>query len=397
MKSSSFQVRLSSKKVDLHAVFNHSGVGPGLVEICANGVGTIATDDNAPHAALIEGFCDLAKVIFGMFGVGVNDDDLPNVLFADLIDGCEQDKVLLAAGRGGVRTMHVNRRSGTAGDHGHRSEDDLEHVPVGRSAPWRGGAERGRTKAAFVHSWKRDHVTRGNHHAGLLGMNHRQRAHRGPYQMFPVELAAKANKVRDDVGWDDDVVFNQGRHRRLLQFFDDFGCTDHGLAQACVLHVESFKFRFFFGEQVKGGLVRFSGGAASSAASDVAGSSSAAGASSADSVGASSGVCSAAFSGASTSGASGAGSSAADSSSDASGAVSSDFSGSDVAASSLGASWASSSGASSAGSAGGGVGGPEGGPLGGPMGGRRADLMVDRLEGPWRPSGWTGGWPGWGT
>ena len=146
MKSSSFQVRLSSKKVDLHAVFNHSGVGPGLVEICANGVGTIATDDNAPHAALIEGFCDLAKVIFGMFGVGVNDDDLPNVLFADLIDGCEQDKVLLAAGRGGVRAMHVNHRSGTAGDHGHRSEDDSSTcqsvgAPRGEVEP-RGAAQR---------------------------------------------------------------------------------------------------------------------------------------------------------------------------------------------------------------------------------------------------------------
>ena len=64
---------MSSKKVNLHAVFNHGGVGPGLVEICANGIGTISTDDNAAHATLIEGFCDLAKVIFGMLRVGVND------------------------------------------------------------------------------------------------------------------------------------------------------------------------------------------------------------------------------------------------------------------------------------------------------------------------------------
>ena len=77
--------------------------------------------------------------------------------------------------------------------------------------------------------------------------------------MFSVELAAKANEVRDNVGWDDNVVFNQRRHRRLLQLFDDFGCTDHRLTQSCVLHVEAFKFRFFFGEQVEGGLVRCNG------------------------------------------------------------------------------------------------------------------------------------------
>ena len=147
MKSSSFQVRLSSKEVNLHAVFNHGGVGPGLVEICANGIGTISTDDNTAHATLIEGFCDLAKVIFGMLRVGVNDDDLPNVLFANLINGCEQNKVLLAAGCGGVWTMHVNHRSRTTGDHGHRGEDDFEHVPVGRGRPvgrWsRAGLHRG--------------------------------------------------------------------------------------------------------------------------------------------------------------------------------------------------------------------------------------------------------------
>ena len=40
--------------------------------------------------------------------------------------------------------------------------------------------------------------------------------------------------------------------------FDDFGCTDNRLAEACILHVKSFEFRFLFSKDVQRRLVDFS-------------------------------------------------------------------------------------------------------------------------------------------
>ena len=94
MKSSSFEVRLSSKKVDLHAVFHHSGVGPGLVEVRTDSIGTVAANHNASHTALIEGFGHLSKVVFGMVWVRINNDDFPDVLFPNLINGGQQGRGL---------------------------------------------------------------------------------------------------------------------------------------------------------------------------------------------------------------------------------------------------------------------------------------------------------------
>ena len=74
--------------------------------------------------------------------------------------------------------------------------------------------------------------------------------------MFAVELPPEANKVRHDVGGDHNVVFHKWGHRRLLQFFDDFGCANHRLTEAGVLHVKAFKFGFLFSKEVQRCLVR---------------------------------------------------------------------------------------------------------------------------------------------
>ena len=41
----------------------------------------------------------------------------------------------------------------------------------------------------------------------------------------------------------------------LFHLFDDFSGTNHRLAEACVFHVEAFKFCFFLSKEVKRGLV----------------------------------------------------------------------------------------------------------------------------------------------
>ena len=85
--NSNFEVGLTGKQVDLHAVLHHRSVGPSLVKVSPNCVSTVPTNYDTAHASLIESFCDLTKVIFGVVGVGVNDDDLPNVLLSNLVDG----------------------------------------------------------------------------------------------------------------------------------------------------------------------------------------------------------------------------------------------------------------------------------------------------------------------
>ena len=75
--------------------------------------------------------------------------------------------------------------------------------------------------------------------------------------MVSVKLFPKSDEIGNDVGCDDDVVLNQRRHRWLFEVFNDFRCTDHRLAQACVLHVEAFEFSLFLRQQVEGGLVHF--------------------------------------------------------------------------------------------------------------------------------------------
>lgn len=99
-------------------------------------------------------------------------------------------------------------------------------------------------------------MTSGDHHAWLLGMNHRKRAHGGSHQMFPVELTTKPDKIGHNIGRDDDVVFHQGRHWRLFQFLDNFGRADDRLAQSGVLHVKAFKFSLSLSKKVCRGLVR---------------------------------------------------------------------------------------------------------------------------------------------
>ena len=55
----------------------------------------MATNDHAPHAALLQGFDRLTQEGVLVFGVGLDDDDAPNVLLADGVDGLEDDEVLL--------------------------------------------------------------------------------------------------------------------------------------------------------------------------------------------------------------------------------------------------------------------------------------------------------------
>ena len=76
--------------------------------------------------------------------------------------------------------------------------------------------------------------------------------------MFSVELPAQACKVGNDVRWDNDVVLHHGRHRRFLEFFNDFGGPHNGLTQTSVFHMKTFKFSFFFGEEVQRCLIDFS-------------------------------------------------------------------------------------------------------------------------------------------
>ena len=100
-------------------MFKHGGVRPGLVEISTDGVGTVTTNDHASHATLIQGLGHLSKVIFGMVGVGIDDDDLPDVLLAKFVDGGEKDEVLLATGSRCVGAMHVNDGGRSTGHHRH--------------------------------------------------------------------------------------------------------------------------------------------------------------------------------------------------------------------------------------------------------------------------------------
>ena len=73
--------------------------------------------------------------------------------------------------------------------------------------------------------------------------------------MVPVELFAKPDEVRDNVGCNHDVVLHQRWHRWLLKFLDDFCRPNDGLAQTSVFHVKTFEFGFLFCKQVKRRLV----------------------------------------------------------------------------------------------------------------------------------------------
>jgi len=103
--------------MDVHAVLQHSSVGPCLIKVGSYGIGTVATDDNAPHAALLERFGYLPEELLWMFGVRVNNDDFSDVLFPHDIDGRQENQILFAACRRRVRAVHVNDGCRPSGDH----------------------------------------------------------------------------------------------------------------------------------------------------------------------------------------------------------------------------------------------------------------------------------------
>ena len=102
MKKSNLEVCLTRKEVDVHAVLHHGRVGPRLVKIGSDSVGTVATHDHAPHAALIQGFGNLTQVILRIVRVRGDDDDFSNVLLADFINWIEEDEIFLQSGCSGI-------------------------------------------------------------------------------------------------------------------------------------------------------------------------------------------------------------------------------------------------------------------------------------------------------
>ena len=119
-------------------MLQHGCVRPCLVKVSPDRVGAVSTNDHASHATLVQGLGDLPKVILGVFGVRVNDDDLPDVLLADLVNGRKEHEVLFATGSRRVRSVHVNDGGRASGHHRHRCEHHFKHVPVNRGASWRG-------------------------------------------------------------------------------------------------------------------------------------------------------------------------------------------------------------------------------------------------------------------
>ena len=87
-------------------------------------------------------------------------------------------------------------------------------------------------------------------------MNHGHRTHGGPNQMFPVELTANTNEIRNHVRGNDDVVLHERGHGRLFKFLNHLSRTNDGLSQAGIFHVEAFKFCFFLSQQIKRSLIR---------------------------------------------------------------------------------------------------------------------------------------------
>ena len=103
-------------------------------QIGTDRVRPVAANDHAPHAALLQGFDRLPQEGILVYGVRLDDDDAPDVLLADGVNGLEDDEVLLARHGRGVWPVCVDDGGRPSRGHAHRSQQHLQQAPILTSA-----------------------------------------------------------------------------------------------------------------------------------------------------------------------------------------------------------------------------------------------------------------------